>query len=65
MREDTYRKACLERRCTCPYTIRACPQHSSIWQDEPTADLDTRELVPYDDDNEDTLPDAGAETSHR
>jgi hypothetical protein len=33
--------------------------------DEPTQELDTRELPAYDDDNEDTLPDAGAETSHR
>lgn len=38
-----------------------CPRNP----DETTHELDTRELPAYDDDNEDTLPDAGAETSHQ
>jgi hypothetical protein len=54
-------------RCRC-WTWEVCPVHTlanCTPPDETTAELDTRELPVYDDDCEDTLPDAGAETSHR
>ena len=59
MKDETYRKAWLEQRCTCPYTSRACPQHS-VWRDETTTELETRELPVYDEnDAADTLPEQG------
>lgn len=56
-------------RCRC-WTWEPCPVHTLANArprnpDEITQELDTRELPAYDDDNADTLPDAGAETSHQ
>lgn len=53
------------KHCLCGGRGLCSPCRRYAAENEITAELDTRELVPYDDDCEPTLPDAGAETSHR